>query len=338
QTMTSTHTPRISIIVPIYNAGKYLRPALESVQHQTFDNWECICVNDGSTDDSSAVVSEFAKSDKRFVPLNQINSGVSAARNAGLDAARGEFIAFLDQDDMLTPGALEHFVEMADKFNADLVRVRCTKIPDKFDLASAGKFFCPNPRVEFYPENPHIAFMRNDRKKLKYNTWCWVWLCMFRASAIKGIRFPKELRNGGEDNIFMLEAIDKIRNMVQSDAIKYLHRRSAISTTLNKKVVSISLIYRFIHGMPLLAAFAKVCRNNDWCEYIYKKETVRMYKVLVRDTVRKNQHIQTAREVLGGIVDTPVFKPEYLNIKHRAYLWLFMKGYVRLLKVLTRIF
>jgi len=335
--MSATATPKISIIIPIYNAGRYLRPALESLQYQTYTDWECICVNDGSTDDSSAVISEFAKSDARFVPLNQINSGVSAARNTGLDAANGEFIAFLDQDDMLTPGALEHFMELAEMYSADMVRVRCTLVPDKFEVSSAGKFFKPNPKIEFYAENPHLGFMRNDRKKKRHNTWCWVWLCMFRASAIKGIRFPNELRNGGEDNMFMLEAMDRVKNYVQSDAIKYLHRRSTTSTTLNKKVMSISLIDRFFHGIPLLAAYSKKCRRHDWCDYIYKKETNRMYKTLVRDVVRKNQHIERSREILGSIVDTPVFRPEYLNFKYRAYLWLFMRGHVRLLKVLTRI-
>jgi len=331
-------TPKITIIIPIYNAGKYLRPALESLKYQTFTDWECICVNDGSTDDSSAVVSSFAKSDQRFIPINQINSGVSAARNAGLDAARGEFIAFLDQDDLLSPGALEHFMELADKYNADMVRVRCTKIPENFEVNGAAKFFKSKPKVEFYAENPHLAFIQNDRKKRRHDTWCWVWLCMFRASAVKGIRFPKELRNGGEDNIFMLYAIDRIKNYVQSDAIKYLHRRSAISTTNSRnKAIPLSLIDRFSYGMPLLAAYSKQCRRHEWCDYVYRKETRRMYKVLVRDAVRKNQHIERARKVLGGIVDTPVFRPEYLNVKYRLYLRLFMHGHVKLLKVLTRL-
>ncbi|MCL2737802.1 MAG: glycosyltransferase family 2 protein [Alphaproteobacteria bacterium] len=329
-------TPKISIILPVYNAGKYLADALESVKNQTYTDWECVCVNDGSTDGSESVIAEFVKHDKRFVLVNQSNGGVSSARNAGLDAARGEFIAFLDHDDLLTPGALEHFMRLADAYNADMVRVRCTKIPEKFQLASAGKFFNPRPRVEFYAENPHIAFIKNDRKQRRNDTWCWVWLCMFRATAIKGIRFPKDLRAGGEDNVFMLEAIDRVRNYVQSNAIKYLHRRSAISTTLNKKVMPISLVERFIYGMPILAAFSRKCRRSEWCEYIYRKETRRMYKTLVRNVVRKNQHIERSREVLGQIIDTPVFRPEYLNIKSRAYLRLFMNGHVRLLKIITR--
>jgi glycosyltransferase involved in cell wall biosynthesis len=330
-------TPKISIIVPIFNAGKYLHPALESVQNQTFADWECICINDGSTDDSSAVVSDFVKHDKRFIAINQINSGVSVARNAGLDAARGEFIAFLDQDDMLTPGALEHFMELADKYNADMVRVRCTQVPDKFEVSSAGKYFNPTPKVAFYAENPHLAFMHNDKRRKRHEAWCYVWLCMFRASAVKGIRFPAELRHGSEDSMYMLQVMDIIKNYVQSDAIKYLYRRSDISTTFHEKSLNVLLIDRFAYLMPFVAAYAKKCRHPEWCEYIYAKETNAMYRYLVRKSIRKGQHIARAREVLGGIVDTPVFRPGHLTWKRRAYLWLFMNGYVRLLKVLLRI-
>lgn len=92
--------PLISIIIPVYNAETYLRQCIDSVLGQTFHNIEVICVNDGSTDGSAALLDEFAVRDARVRVLSQANAGQGAARNAGLTAAHGEFVAFLDADDL----------------------------------------------------------------------------------------------------------------------------------------------------------------------------------------------------------------------------------------------
>ena len=95
--------PKVSVIVPSYNLGKYLPETLESVIAQTFTDWECIIVENGSTDGSKDIVGAFARKDGRFVPLFlQENVGVAAARNRGLDLAKGEYILFLDSDDIIS--------------------------------------------------------------------------------------------------------------------------------------------------------------------------------------------------------------------------------------------
>lgn len=94
-------TPFVSVIIPVYNAEKYLRECLDSVVNQTLRDIEIICVDDGSTDSSPAVLAEYAARDSRVRVLTQENSGVGPARNAGIRAARGEFVAFLDPDDLL---------------------------------------------------------------------------------------------------------------------------------------------------------------------------------------------------------------------------------------------
>ena len=95
--------PLISVIIPVHNGGRYLRAALESVFAQTYDPFEVIVVDDGSTDDSGAIAQSFP--DVRYI--HQSNQGVAAARNNGIAAARGEFFAFLDQDDLWTPEKLK---------------------------------------------------------------------------------------------------------------------------------------------------------------------------------------------------------------------------------------
>lgn len=98
---------KFSVIIPVYNVETYLRECLDSVLIQTFEDWEAVCVNDGSTDRSAIILDEYASKDRRFKTINQPNGGLSAARNTGLKAAEGEYVLFLDSDDWLEPNALE---------------------------------------------------------------------------------------------------------------------------------------------------------------------------------------------------------------------------------------
>lgn len=96
-----------SIIIPVYNVEKYLRDCLDSVLKQSFTDWEAICVNDGSNDGSAAILAELASKDSRIITITQANGGLSAARNAGLEAANGDYVLFLDSDDWFEPDALQ---------------------------------------------------------------------------------------------------------------------------------------------------------------------------------------------------------------------------------------
>ncbi len=97
----------VSIIIPIYNAEKYLRRCLDALKWQTFDDWEAVCVNDGSRDGSAKILSEYAAQDARFRIITRPNGGVAEARNSGLAAAEGEYIMFVDPDDFIHPQTLE---------------------------------------------------------------------------------------------------------------------------------------------------------------------------------------------------------------------------------------
>ena len=93
--------PRFSIIVPVYNIAKYLRGCLASIQSQTLTDFECLLIDDGSTDGSSAIIDEIATTDPHFKAFHKQNGGVSSARNVGLDHAQGEYICFVDADDTI---------------------------------------------------------------------------------------------------------------------------------------------------------------------------------------------------------------------------------------------
>lgn len=113
--------PSISIIVPIYNREQWLSDCLDSILAQTFTNWECILVDDGSTDNSLNIAQEYAANDGRFIVFSQENQGVSAARNLGLDHAQGKWVTFVDSDDEIAPDYLEILHKLGEENNADLV-------------------------------------------------------------------------------------------------------------------------------------------------------------------------------------------------------------------------
>ena len=103
--------PLVSVIVPCFNQAQYLNEALNSVYNQSYKNWECIIVNDGSLDNTENVAIKWVNKDKRFNYIFKENGGLSSARNTGLDKANGDYIQFLDSDDYINPGKLEIQIE-----------------------------------------------------------------------------------------------------------------------------------------------------------------------------------------------------------------------------------
>ena len=112
--------PRVSVIMPVYNNEAYLRQTLDSLKQQTFPDFEALCVDDGSTDRSAGIIREYAAKDPRFHYIHQENSGAGCARNHGKRKARGEYIAFLDGDDLYAPTYLQRMTEALDATGADV--------------------------------------------------------------------------------------------------------------------------------------------------------------------------------------------------------------------------
>ncbi|HGE2984016.1 TPA: glycosyltransferase family 2 protein [Streptococcus pneumoniae] len=110
----------ISIVVPIYNVENYLRMCLDSIQNQTYQNFECLLINDGSPDHSSKICEEFVEKDSRFKYFEKANGGLSSARNLGIECSGGAYITFVDSDDWLEHDALDRLYGALKKENADI--------------------------------------------------------------------------------------------------------------------------------------------------------------------------------------------------------------------------
>lgn len=126
------NSPIISIIIPIYNAEKYIFSCLDNICLQTFFDIEIICVNDGSTDNSLKILEKYMEKDKRIKIINQKNLGVSAARNSGIKNSLGEYILFVDSDDLLDNNACQILCEYVKKYDADIIQFQHVNKVGKF--------------------------------------------------------------------------------------------------------------------------------------------------------------------------------------------------------------
>ena len=193
----------VSIIVPVYNGSVFIPDALESVRSQTHQEWECIVIDDGSTDDTAAVVNEYIAGDDRFLYAYQPNGGLSAARNTGLERARGEYIQFLDADDVLMPAKLAEQLEMISR-EAASVSYTDYRTGSAGDIFKEESFYVP---AQFYSADSLVELIIRWESMLIIPPHCW----LFHASIFRdrGLRFDISLPNH-EDfdcwvNVFRLQ-------------------------------------------------------------------------------------------------------------------------------------
>lgn len=180
QTSKST-TPIVSIIVPVYNEASLLHRCLDSILHQTYTNLDIIIVDDGSTDDSLEICEQYKRSDKRVTVIHETNAGLSAARNNGVESAKGEFIAFVDSDDYLDVDFIERLVnEATTSPDIDLVITDFqTDIPGWKSPRSEGRKECSG--IESIILAEHSAY---------HLTYVVPWNKLYRARLFSHVAFP----------------------------------------------------------------------------------------------------------------------------------------------------
>lgn len=183
-------SPKISVIIPIYNVEAYLDRCLRSVLDNTYHNLEVLCVNDGSPDGCAAILDRFAAEDDRVQILNKSNGGISSARNMGLDAATGDYIVFVDSDDWVHPQYFELLLRAAIDGSYDLVLCDFSRPsePEPFD------FYDPAV-LPVVPIDLWEVYRRRYAKDF-------VWGRLYRRSLIGALRFNEQIA-AAEDTPFM---------------------------------------------------------------------------------------------------------------------------------------
>lgn len=230
----SKATPMISVVIPVYKTEKYLRETVDSVKAQTFEDWEIVLVDDGSPDNAPAICDELADADPRISVIHKPNGGLSSARNAGIDAAAGRFVLFLDSDDILEPNALElglgamkqtvdaviplRYVKF---FDSGEPRVECLHIP-KGELTDDPREFAVK-----------VLMGRGRAWRASSN--------LYRLSLIReyGVRFPEGYT--AEDIVFNLRYYAHARSIafVDSPTLRYRKRDGSITGTFDPAFMDI---------------------------------------------------------------------------------------------------
>lgn len=233
--------PFVSLIIPVYNAEKYLRRCLTSAMEQTFKDMEIIVVNDGSTDDSLEICREYQQMDSRFRIIDKENTGVSDSRNRAIAMAKGEYLQFMDSDDWLTPDATESFVLAAKKFDCDMViadfyRVDKAVFTEKQHIRERGLL----TREQF------AEYMMQDPADFYYGV---LWNKLFRRSIIMDhhLEMDAEMR-WCEDFLFNLGFIRHAERFtaIQTPIYYYMKRKGSLASTDWKKANTVKLKFKLL--------------------------------------------------------------------------------------------
>ncbi len=207
--------PEISVIIPCYNVEKYVGQCLDSVINQTFADFEIICVNDGSTDNTLSILQDYVAKDSRMKVITQENQGLSCARNNGLKEAKGNYIYFLDSDDEIHTQCLEIAHTFATKYDADLV---CWHYQENRGVETLqGNFEITNIPHKI-SDNPVMLGTNKEKYCVNYN----VWTKLYKKSLLEGIEFIPHIHF--EDYPHTFAVIAKRPKTVVLDARFYLYR------------------------------------------------------------------------------------------------------------------
>lgn len=203
----------ISIIVPVYNVEKYLNKCVDSILNQTFKDFELILVDDGSPDNSGAICDHYARIDYRVKVIHKENGGISDARNAGIDLARGKFFGFIDSDDYIAEDMYEILYENIKKYDADICSVELISVING------------SPRTKNIKEELMILNQKQVMRSVTEGTdfYAYVWNKLYCSTLFEGIRFPKD--KTFEDAIIMFKLLEKTEKVVVSNLGKYYYVR-----------------------------------------------------------------------------------------------------------------
>ncbi len=230
------YKPKISVIIPCYNQAKYLPEAILSIKRQTYQNWECIVINDGSIDNTSEVAAKSGITDNRIHYLEQSNQGLSFARNKGLDYITGKYIQFLDADDNILPGKFENQLIMLKKAKG-LALAYCDYRRGSMDNIDIE----PNPQAPYLPpkydDSPlYMQLAQHWETRMSIPTHCF--LFDSRIFSEFQIRFDTKLLNHEDWDCWMRIASLPVEAMFHNEVLAIYRCNNASMSQRPKDMLS----------------------------------------------------------------------------------------------------
>ena len=309
--MIFMQSPYISIIVPVYNVEKYLQRCLNSIKNQTFSDWECILIDDGSPDNSGKICDDYAAADERFKVIHQNNSGVSRARNKGLEAAKGKWVSFIDSDDWTEADTYEKVSNACSKKDYDIIQWGYYCSDDEKNLTSYY-FFRDFSLTDFAENEPYFSFQtmlfKND---------------FLRANKLE---FSTDL-SMGEDWIFCLECYLKTNKVLNlKNILLYHYYQNTGSVTRKPSLKNIQSQIDFVNR------FSQMISESSYKDSLISK--VNIHKKGAKMNLLKTYHFGLYKKTFPEIEDlvmqeksrfTPAIHLLHYNLDFLAYIYLFVR-------------
>lgn len=258
--------PKLSIIIPIYNSERYLKDCLESILCNNIspeDSYEIICINDGSTDKSQEILIEYATKYKNLVVIHKQNEGVSVARNIGIDTSSGDYIWFVDSDDMINKNCLSILFELIKKYSAEIYNI---KIEKDFDIFTNSDY----KSLAITKKNP------DDSHGLFRGVSCNI----FRRDLIENLRFAYNMYYA-EDLCFILEAFLLLKKGWIEIAQSFYYYRQHADSTMYMPLIKCGE-KRYISALAMAQKCKDIIENNH-----PKKQTAQNFLVVYQHEVLK---------------------------------------------------
>ncbi len=331
--MDSKFSPRISIIIPVYNTLDYLKPCLDSVVNQTYQNIEIICINDGSTDNSLEILKQYQNRDKRIKVVSKKNEGLSAARNTAHQYVTGKYMMYLDSDDWLDINTCEMAVSKAEDENADVVFWNYVR---EFDTISKPQTIYGTEEIIFEKDpsiqQVHRRFAGLYDEELKYpekaDSIVTAWGKLYRSDIVleHNLHFVDTKEIGTEDALFNLYLFGYVQKAVYiSDCLNhYRKNRSSLTATYKEHLheqwrTLFGYMREYIDQNELDKSF-HIALNNRICLSIIG---------LGFNTLLADQPARQKRNAIKRIISDAEYrkaartlKLKYCPIHWRVFLWL----------------
>ncbi|MFD1040618.1 glycosyltransferase family 2 protein [Virgibacillus byunsanensis] len=298
--------PEISIIVPVYNSSPYIRKCIESIQVQTFKNFELILVNDGSIDQSGDICDQYARNDSRIKVVHKENGGVSSARNAGLNIAKGEFISFVDGDDWIYKDMFEKLYNLCRKsesdisicsiyreLNGDIVHIKREELVKEMDNIEAMKQLFTGKYFRFA-----------------------VWAKLYKKHCFNDIRYPEDRRL--DDLPTTYKVVSKANKVVYTNYTGYIYvwrDNSILTSTYNEKKLDVFLGWDEIIAF-MNENYPQLSEEYMSCFVYYSMDHV--YKILnqVKDPGEKEMYILFIQQYIRKYYKK-ILKNTRLSLKYK---------------------
>jgi len=291
--MDTAGDPLVSVIVPVFNAARFLTRCLEALAAQTLTSMEIIAVDDGSTDDSADILAVAQSRGLRVISHEQ-NQGVSAARNAGIDAARGRYLAFVDADDVPSPDMYRKLTEVAEASGADVVMCGLRVVDED------GNILATEPS----PLTPQVVYDTEALRRALAHAWTtrMLWYpvrSLYRREHVakRQVRFDEGIRKG-EDSLFNLQVLSTAKRVIAIPDALYdyvKHQGSATARPLSSESDNLERLGRAVASCYVTHGFAHSA-EDDFYRQVLRSD-------LPTAVVRLQQHSNARREV-SSLLDT----------------------------------